>query len=1244
MPYSATVNATGGTPSYTWSATGLPATFGINSGTGVITGNPTTTSSSQVSVKVTDSSNPAVSVTKTFTLTIQAGVSVTTTSLPNGVAGSAYNSGPLAAAGGTGPYTWSASNLPQGFSIDSNSGAISGNPASASTTNVTVTATDSTPGTHLTATKQLELKIVPKLAIATQALPSGAVGSPYNAAMASTGGQTPLTWSAPSLPGGLTINSGTGAITGVPSAGGTTSVTITVTDSTSPTHQTASVTLQLSINAAVTITTQSIPAGVVGSPYDSGALTASGGTPSYTWSASGLPAGFNIDSATGRITGTSSSPINVPITVTATDSTPGTSLTASKQFQLVISPPFVITTATLPDGQVGVAYNAPLAASGGTGQLTWSATGLPGTLTINSSTGVITGTPTTAQNVSTTITATDSTQRTAQKSLAFTIKAAAPKIATASLPAGQVGQAYGPVTVTATGGAGTLTWSMTGQPSGLTITAAGAISGVPTASGAFQVTLTVSDTSSPVQTDSKTLPLTISPAAPPPLAIATASLPNGTVNQQYSATVAATGGTPPYTWIQSGLPAGVNIDNTGLISGIPTVTGSYNPTITVRDSTNLAVSKDLPFMISGATGVITVSSATVGKDLQAPLTITLSPAPAADVSLTLTSSSPGTVTLGSSAQTGAATLTATIPAGTSTVSTYAKALSSLGTANVTAQVNGYSNGVGVVTLARSGFVVAGPNGVGGNFDTAVGANTTLTVYAALLDGSGLFVQPQQLRGGLSASVPISSSTTTVGTVSTSTVLFDNNADAVPVTFKAINGGATTISVQTPSGFTVPSAGTSLTANVTPTVFVPFSDVTVGKNLQTTATVRLGPPAVAVVDIPVTITSGDPTKLKFGAVVGGVATPSNAITVTIPQNQSATPEFFVYGLDSVGSVPYTISAPGYGSINSTVPLAPSGLVIRTPQGYGNDFTTNTAVGDATLEVWTARMSGGTVAELQSLMVGQNLSVTVTSNNAAVGTITTSPITITGGSGSAATAFHPVGGGPATITASGTGFTSGQVHATVSTTFGTVIVTTPEFPTGQFLEQQGAVILPAAAPQALQVTLHTTSNLLRLAANATDVGTDTLLLNIPAGGSSATYYMQALGSSGSPTYTASAPGYTDGTGTVQLSPSGITILPPTATTRVGFPVNMQVYTTQLSASGAPGQFNQPLAGFASLTVSLSNSNPGVGSAPSSVTINRGSTNAIATFTASSTGGTQISVNQPASWTTPTSLTYTGITVNP
>ncbi|PYX83119.1 MAG: peptidase S8, partial [Acidobacteria bacterium] len=113
----------------------------LSTNTGQISGTPSTAGNYTVAASVRDSENSPVSVSKTFSLTITStpppALSVTTASLPAGTQGSSYSTG-LAASGGITPYSWSATGLPAGLSLNSGTGQIAGTPSTAG--NYTVTA------------------------------------------------------------------------------------------------------------------------------------------------------------------------------------------------------------------------------------------------------------------------------------------------------------------------------------------------------------------------------------------------------------------------------------------------------------------------------------------------------------------------------------------------------------------------------------------------------------------------------------------------------------------------------------------------------------------------------------------------------------------------------------------------------------------------------------------------------------------------------------------------------------------------------------------------------------------------------------------------------------------------------------------------------------------------------------------------------------------------------------------------
>jgi hypothetical protein len=255
VPYTATVAAMGGQTPYPWSVTGtLPAGLTLNAATGVISGTPTAAAYSKFTVKVEDSFAIKKTAEKAFTISIAAAgaIQIVNTSLPDGTAGAAYTA-TVTALGGTAPLTWTLSlgALPAGLTLSAATGVISGTPTAAGTSTITLTVTDSTtPLPAKTDSQILTIKIIaaPALQITTTTLANGTLNTPYTATVAATGGVAPLTFSLTgTLPSGISLNAATGVISGTPIAAGDSAFTITVTDSTTPTHLTYSQALTIHI-------------------------------------------------------------------------------------------------------------------------------------------------------------------------------------------------------------------------------------------------------------------------------------------------------------------------------------------------------------------------------------------------------------------------------------------------------------------------------------------------------------------------------------------------------------------------------------------------------------------------------------------------------------------------------------------------------------------------------------------------------------------------------------------------------------------------------------------------------------------------------------------------------------------------------------------------------------------------------------------------------------------------------------
>ena len=408
--YAQALSATGGIQPYTWSATGqIPPGLVLNS-VGTISGTPRTGGTYAFALKVADANNASVSKALSIIITGPGPtpLTVTTTTLPSGTVGQSYSQ-TLAATGGTPPYQWAVgTGFPTVLTLDAATGTVSGTPTAAGTFSFLVQVTDSAK-TSATGTVSLTINN-PPLNITTLApIFSGTVGVPYVQTFRASGGNPPYTWTIVSgNPGGMILNPSTGDLQGTPQTAGTFNFTVQAADRLGAT---ATQSFSLVVNPptlAVTVAS-SLPAGTVGVPYNQKLpVVANGGTPPYTWSLiAGSVPGLSFDPSSLMIAGTPSTAGAFNFTIQATDSA---NLTATRSLSLTVNPASLsITTARqLPDARLNQPYAQLIAASGGLPPYRWSSNGLPAGLTINSTTGQITGTPTAAGSFGIAITVSDS--------------------------------------------------------------------------------------------------------------------------------------------------------------------------------------------------------------------------------------------------------------------------------------------------------------------------------------------------------------------------------------------------------------------------------------------------------------------------------------------------------------------------------------------------------------------------------------------------------------------------------------------------------------------------------------------------------------------------------------------------------------------------------------------------------------------------------------------------------------------
>jgi hypothetical protein len=528
-------------------------------------------------------------------------VTVNPPTIPNGTVAVAYSQ-TLTASGGVAPYTFAvtAGALPAGLTLSSG-GALSGTPTAGGSFNFTVSATDSSgaPGPFAGVLAYTLVVNAPTLALPATPLAGGTLNAAYSAAITpASGGTSPYAYAvtAGALPGGLSLNTATGAMTGTPSALGTFNFSITATDSSTGTGPyTASQSYAITVIDLAPIANASLLTVAYGAAATNVPLNISGGTPvsvavvTAPTNGSAIASGAAISyqptagfagSDSFTYTATNSGGTSAPATVTVTVSDPVITITPSGGFA----------------ASVGVAYTQTFTWNGGAPP--WSSyqiTNLPAGLSITGTTAnsaTVAGTPTQAGSFTLNASATDSSTGSGPFSVgqAFTLTVAAPTLTltpagpnlsgtylTAFTQAFSAGGGIGPYTYAITAGA---------LPAGLSLSGA-TVSGTPTASGSFNFTLTATDsgatgTGAPFTLD-RAYTLAI---AGPTIVLAPATLPGGAVAAAYTQTLTASGGAAPYAFsVSSGaLPGGLSLASGGALTGTPTATGSFSFGVTATDA------------------------------------------------------------------------------------------------------------------------------------------------------------------------------------------------------------------------------------------------------------------------------------------------------------------------------------------------------------------------------------------------------------------------------------------------------------------------------------------------------------------------------------------------------------------------------------------------------------------------------------------------------------------------------------
>jgi hypothetical protein len=229
--YSKQLTTTGaGGATLVWSYVGTaPSWLTLNQSSGLLSGTPTQVGDYTFKVKVTDGTR---SDTQTYTLGVAEPLKITSPTKAAGLPNTPITL-QLTASGGRPAYKWTAEGLPGGFTLDQNTGAITGTSPTPASYTVKVTVTDAYGAQQTT---NVTIQIGAKLTVVRRGpLPTGRVGKKYAARVTAVGGLAPRTWSIiggrpGTLPPGIKFNARTGVFSGTPTKAGTWRLRMQVTD------------------------------------------------------------------------------------------------------------------------------------------------------------------------------------------------------------------------------------------------------------------------------------------------------------------------------------------------------------------------------------------------------------------------------------------------------------------------------------------------------------------------------------------------------------------------------------------------------------------------------------------------------------------------------------------------------------------------------------------------------------------------------------------------------------------------------------------------------------------------------------------------------------------------------------------------------------------------------------------------------------------------------------------------------
>jgi sugar lactone lactonase YvrE len=631
-PFQYTTTAT--LPLYTYnnfSVTGLPEGLSVSS-SGVLSGTPVNPGEYDVRL-IPSQYAPYDGNAFILELTVNPAAGTPVITSPAGASGQvgASFSYQVAATGIPTGFVEVSGSLPSGLSLNPSSGAITGTPTLAGTYQAWIAASN---GSGQGLALGMDFMIAPAAGasvVTSNLFATGEVGQPFSYQITATNG--PASIYADSLPPGLILDSSNGFITGIPTTATTQPVSVMLTVY-AVSGQVRGGPLLISINpapAAPVVTSAAAAVGQVGAAF-SYQITASRGPTSFA--ALNLPAGLIVDSATGLITGIPIAAGSYIVSLSAANAS-GEGVAANLAIDVVAAPSApVITSPPTVSGQVGVAFSYAIEASPGPiGSYNLSGT-LPMGLYLNTSTGMITGTPAQPGQATVELAATNGAGTGQAQSLDLTIEPSggAPVITSSLSESAAVGTAFS-YAITAIGVPATtpfppsVTLDAANLPPGLAVNPSmGIISGTPTQMGAYTVGLQGVNTSG--EGSIEYLSITVGPAAAAPV-VSSAAMAQAQVGAAFSYAITATNGPTSYQVVNPP-PWMTGNTQTGALGGIPTEPGEATIQVEALNASGTSAAQTLTISVAAVAGTPVVTSAQslsgeVGASLSYQITATGSP-------------------------------------------------------------------------------------------------------------------------------------------------------------------------------------------------------------------------------------------------------------------------------------------------------------------------------------------------------------------------------------------------------------------------------------------------------------------------------------------------------------------------------------------------------------------------------------------------------------------------------------------